>query len=361
MASESELWVTRLRRVTVDTAVQLSCYSNEKRRPCYRLVSLLCIISCIALFILASRQASSTPHHSMQYRRSLLHHTEVPKYDRPFIRNSKLVKPFNFKVVTEPMNSFKSCKDTYLLIVVCSAPGHKDRRNAIRETWGSQKSVAHLKTAVVFALGVDDKVDKEIDLEIAAHGDILRGDFMDTYANLTLKSTMMLKYAATACEGRAGPQFVMKTDDDIFVNVPLLISSLKEQYGPLHRVITGCIKQRGSPKAIHPQGLTPPPAWPEFAAGAGYVFSGKLAPELYMAARRVGHPARPEDVFVTAQCARLVPGAHPPRHDTRFSCGGAVLDDCRLVSMFSGHHISPQRQIAIWDKFSSDPNPCMDF
>ena len=43
--------------------------------------------------------------------------------------------------------------------------------------------------------------------------------FQDTYRNLTLKTVMGLKWSAIFC-----PQakFVMKTDDDIFVNLPFL-------------------------------------------------------------------------------------------------------------------------------------------
>lgn len=241
---ESERWILRLRHLIIDTAVHCSCYGNEKRRPCYRLVSVICLASCIALFVLASQQSSPNhDHHTLQARRNLLHldTTQVPRYEKPYIINTKLVKPYNFKITNEPINSFKSCKDTYLLIIVSSSPEHVDRRNAIRETWGSDKSLSQYKSAVVFALGHHAGTESEVDREILAHGDILRGNFEDTYANLTLKSTLMLKYASAACEARGGPSFVMKTDDDMFVNVPLLVSALKRDFPGKHRVITGSL------------------------------------------------------------------------------------------------------------------------
>ena len=48
----------------------------------------------------------------------------------------------------------------------------------------------------------------------------------DTYTNLTLKTVMGLKWGAIFC-----PQakYVMKTDDDIFINVPLLHRALQEE------------------------------------------------------------------------------------------------------------------------------------
>lgn len=61
--------------------------------------------------------------------------------------------------------------------------------------------------------------------ESRTHGDILQEDFVDSYMNLTIKSVMGLKWASTHC-----PQarFLMKTDDDMFINVPSLLTYLQE-------------------------------------------------------------------------------------------------------------------------------------
>ncbi len=48
----------------------------------------------------------------------------------------------------------------------------------------------------------------------------------DTYLNLTLKTVMGLKWTAKFCNVA---EFVMKTDDDIFVNVPLLLDALRNE------------------------------------------------------------------------------------------------------------------------------------
>ena len=45
--------------------------------------------------------------------------------------------------------------------------------------------------------------------------DILLEDFRDTYLNLTLKTTFLLKWAAKSC---ATTKYVFKIDDDVFVN-----------------------------------------------------------------------------------------------------------------------------------------------
>lgn len=126
---------------------------------------------------------------------------------------------------------------------MCSATGHADRRTAIRQTWGSSEAVSPLKVALVFALGSKaggEAAQEAVHQEAEQFGDILQGDFEDTYMNLTLKSTMALKYVAAACGGgKKAPRFVMKTDDDIFINVPLLVSSMLKELKGAKRIITG--------------------------------------------------------------------------------------------------------------------------
>ena len=54
--------------------------------------------------------------------------------------------------------------------------------------------------------------------------DIVVEDFQDTYLNLTLKSTFMLKWLRDHCPSA---QFVMKVDDDMFVHPANLWSTLQ--------------------------------------------------------------------------------------------------------------------------------------
>lgn len=61
--------------------------------------------------------------------------------------------------------------------------------------------------------------------ESRTYGDILQEDFTDSYMNLTLKSVMALKWTSTHCQQA---QYLLKTDDDIFVNVPTLLTYLQE-------------------------------------------------------------------------------------------------------------------------------------
>ena len=61
--------------------------------------------------------------------------------------------------------------------------------------------------------------------------------FQDIYYNLTLKTVMGLKWTSIYCNQA---KYIMKTDDDIFVNVPLLHRvAVKEAQAPFRNQISG--------------------------------------------------------------------------------------------------------------------------
>jgi hypothetical protein len=57
------------------------------------------------------------------------------------------------------------------------------------------------------------------------HHDLLQGSFRDTYRNMTYKHVMALKWVLYFCPG---VRYVLKTDDDTFVNTPVLIRALAQ-------------------------------------------------------------------------------------------------------------------------------------
>lgn len=71
------------------------------------------------------------------------------------------------------------------------------------------------------------------------HDDIIQERFIDSYNNLTLKSVMMLKWVNNHCGEKA--RFVMKTDDDMYVNVASLVKMLKARTKPQDLLIGSLI------------------------------------------------------------------------------------------------------------------------
>ena len=94
-------------------------------------------------------------------------------------------------------------EDNLLLVVVCSAVENTQQRQTIRETWGKdQDELDGVK--VIFMLGnsFNDSLQSDVTMESLQHGDILQESFLDTYANLTVKSLMLLKWFTNSCKGK---------------------------------------------------------------------------------------------------------------------------------------------------------------
>ncbi len=109
------------------------------------------------------------------------------------------------------------------IIIVLSARNNFKNRNLVRESYGSIKYANNVKIlAVVFMLGNEVAQGKnssdanKIRAEIDQFGDIIIGDFVDTYRNLTLKTIMAYEWLTSHCRQA---QFVVKTDDDVLVNI----------------------------------------------------------------------------------------------------------------------------------------------
>lgn len=88
-----------------------------------------------------------------------------------------------------------------------------------------------------FLLGDTDSLEAQNQVmeESSKYGDVIQEGFLDTYNNLTLKSVMLLKWVRSHCRHA---RYIMKTDDDMFVNLPRLIGFLEEdqaKFRPLQK------------------------------------------------------------------------------------------------------------------------------
>ncbi|NXX72580.1 B3GT4 galactosyltransferase, partial [Spizella passerina] len=82
----------------------------------------------------------------------------------------------------------------------------------------------------------DPREQRELLAESRQHGDILQGDFADSYANLTRKTLLLLRWARACC---AAAPFLLKADDDVFVNVPAVATYLATWRGAPARLYLG--------------------------------------------------------------------------------------------------------------------------
>lgn len=119
-----------------------------------------------------------------------------------------------------------SCNQSRVLITIKSAGDHFDHRMAIRESWGNLGHY-NLENAIqiVFLLGksADSTNEDSISAEAEKFDDIVQGDYLDTYANLTLKALNGMEYRKLYCNQ---PKYILAIDDDTFVNIPNMLAHL---------------------------------------------------------------------------------------------------------------------------------------
>src|SRR5699024_914773 len=130
--------------------------------------------------------------------------------------------------------------------VAATSGKYFDRRMTIRRTWGAEALAQDgedqgQRFRVIFVMGVPfsltgdaNQTEAALRDEAAQFGDILQFRFIENYYNLTLKAIAELKWAWRHCNNSA---VLLKVDDDVLVNVPMLASLIRS--GGIRSGLTG--------------------------------------------------------------------------------------------------------------------------
>ncbi|XP_068234800.1 uncharacterized protein [Palaemon carinicauda] len=233
----------------------------------------------------------------------------------------------------------------YFLFLVHSRPDHFRQRQAIRATWGGYKTLEDgWVTRTVFMLGEgvggggeagEKNEDRNqpggldvaglVEQEADRHGDLVVGSFHDHYHNLTYKHVMALKWAATKCPHA---NYIVKADDDAFIDVPGLKSLLERTFGtdspPQQRLLAcnvlpaGTEPQREGKWAVSTDDY-PWDEYPRYCAGLAYVATPDTVQQLYRAAHsEIAPRIWVDDVWVTGLLAESLQ-LHPHYLNLRYS------------------------------------------
>nr|XP_008119274.1 PREDICTED: beta-1,3-galactosyltransferase 4-like [Anolis carolinensis] len=258
-----------------------------------------------------------------------------------------------------PTPEARSSTDPSLLVLVVSPPHHVTQRQAIRSTWGGARWAGKFTVRTFFVLGLpqEPSLQSALEQEAAEHQDLVQGRFLDTYGNLTLKTLSLMGWAATHCPGIL---FLVKVDDDIFLNLPGLAEEL--EHTTLVPTYLGEIHWRAWPnrdsrsKHYIPASLYPAEHFPLYCSGAVYVLSGTAVPILLGASRHV--PLVPvEDVFV-GLCAHWA--GILPQHLARLTGAAHYPPDpcCYREVLLSVHNVTPIEMAAVWDSTTPYKKTC---
>ncbi|XP_052792799.1 uncharacterized protein LOC128226783 [Mya arenaria] len=198
-----------------------------------------------------------------------------------------------------------------VLLLVTSTATNLEARSAIRETWGAACNTPTTNIRCVFVFGNtgDMGVNRLLQEEARTHNDILQIDFYDTYANLTYKTMTALRWAAQNC---GNTKYVMKTDDDMFVNTELLPIFI--QGAPKRDFLGGHCWGPSSPhrdpgsKWFVSFRQYNHPYFPAMCSGTGYIMSTDLISKIVNVSNNIPF-FHLEDVYI-AICAKTI-GVQP--------------------------------------------------
>jgi len=283
-----------------------------------------------------------------------------------YSRRQHKVNEYRHSTVLVPSGLCRS--DTFMAILVHSSPTNVDRREAIRITWGdaalkgtwpnmNQKNgstMSRLCFAFVLGLHNNETVNRAIRQEHARYNDIIQGDFIDDYRNMTLKSLLDLKAVDERCPG---VQYVLKSDDDMIINLPYLLDILAAK--PLTRSFMGPYNPRSRVYREGAWKLTieefPFDFYPPYESGSAYVITRDLIHELFVAAEYVPH-IFVDDVYITGILGRILGVNHARRRGFAY-WGSKTPTACDLIrrKVITGTKMHPQRLCALWNDIQLNP------
>ncbi|GAB6026557.1 hypothetical protein CHUAL_012973 [Chamberlinius hualienensis] len=235
------------------------------------------------------------------------------------------------------------------IIVVVSSPGNFQSRNSIRSTWGSNlTSDVHIRMVYFVGLSTDFDIDRKLKLEDEKYGDIIQGDFVDTYRNLTLKSVLLLRWASTRCPNA---RFVLKVDDDVFIN-PSNFLALIETHKHRRLSIFGReaynwrpVRSKSSAYYVE-ENVWTSSIYPDFVTGPAYLLTMDSVPVLLKYVSKVPFFFL-EDVYITGILAAKASVARI--HLPKFRNTYVPVNPCVYHKIISIHHLKPTVMVAAWD------------
>ncbi|KAJ8023068.1 Beta-1,3-galactosyltransferase 1 [Holothuria leucospilota] len=194
----------------------------------------------------------------------------------------------------------KNAKKVFLMVVMISAPMNFEQRKLQRLYCLNVSEISGKRIERLFLVGNsgNSSLNKRIKEESIIYQDIVMGNFHDSYRNLSLKTLFGLRWASMYC---SQAHYVMKADDDTFINFKPLIDTLsrspKENFITGH-LCTGCKPVRNiTNKWYTSEEKYPGEFYPEYLFGAAYVMSGDLPRKILLMSRSTP-PFLWEDVYI---------------------------------------------------------------
>ncbi|KAI9196698.1 hypothetical protein LWI28_026198 [Acer negundo] len=250
-----------------------------------------------------------------------------------------------------------SRKRLVMLIGVFSAGNNFERRMALRRSWMQYKAVRSGEVAVRFFIGLhkNSQVNFELWREAQAYGDVQIMPFVDYYSLISLKTVAICILGTKILPAK----YIMKTDDDAFVRIDEVLSSLKEK--PSNGLLHGLISFESSPhrdedsKWYISEEEWPHASFPPWAHGPGYIISRDIAKFIVQAHQdRTLQLFKLEDVAMGIWIEQFKKKSSQEVHymsDDRFYNAGCESN------YILAHYQGPRLVLCLWEKLQKRTAP----
>ncbi|XP_072160914.1 beta-1,3-galactosyltransferase 1-like [Bemisia tabaci] len=253
-----------------------------------------------------------------------------------------------------------------LLIIIQTARHHSDRRDAIRQTYGHSFALRK-DVAKMFIVGRPEKPGENSDIasESDRYGDIVVGRFVDTFYNLTLKTTAALEWVLTYC---SKVKYIFKADDDAFYNIPRILD-IAELWSDQKRTIIGEVCRLGPSRNKEERHYVSPEVYnlsfyPAYPLGqSGYFVTTDIVKELLERGLRTAY-LNIDDTFYAGFIASAI-GATKAFHERSFKwhnhtywAGPEDKNKCGIQDNLGVWAPETNRKVFLWNMTQTGRLPC---
>lgn len=192
-----------------------------------------------------------------------------------------LINRNEFEYIISKPKCIEASNSSELLVVtlVQSKPQNVAQRDAIRKTWFH--SDERMLFYFVLAASESEELQKQVKTENLRYKDIIQGNFPDSVENSIYKHGMTLKWFSNNC---AEVKYLLKIDDDVFMNAPAVIGYLQSNNTNKSDIIG---YRKRTQLQIRDEADKAPPnyfkylTFPEYAMGFAVIYSNNFVNSAY--------------------------------------------------------------------------------
>lgn len=192
------------------------------------------------------------------------------------------------------------CPHNYIVLTIISSHVQDfNRRMLIRKTWGSDRNLKkrRWKTYFVVGLTTNQETLRLLSCEKEQFSDIIYGDVYESFDNLTFKMQIGFEWAVRYCKFK----YLLKTESDVFVNIPKLLQFLLHKDTQKRRLYAGYVQfsaqvMRSGKYAVSKKQYRKA-IYPRYCSGGGFVLTSDVVKKMLSHFSDVDH-LRISDAYV---------------------------------------------------------------